>query len=64
MRKVHADLIGKKEIYRPNLILEGIDGTREMYHFKGANTPKYDAQTTTKGLEDIELVLKSEGGAA
>ena len=64
MRKVQADLIGKKEIYRPNLILEGIDGTREMYHFAGANTPKYDAQTTTKGLEDIELVLKSEGGAA
>ena len=33
-----------------------------MYHFVGANTPKYDAQTTTKGLEDIELVLKREGG--
>ena len=42
MRKVHVELIGKKEIYRPNSILEGIDGTREMYHFVGANTPKYD----------------------
>ena len=63
MRKVHVGLIGKKEIYRPNSILEGIDGTREMYHFVGANTPKYDAQTTTKGLEDIELVLKREGGS-
>ena len=65
MRKVHVELIGKMEIYRPNSILEGINGTREMYHFAGANTPKYDAQTTTKGLEDIEdieLVLKREGG--
>ena len=25
-----------------------------MYHFAGANTPKYDAQTTTEGLEDDE----------
>ena len=47
MRKVHVELIGKKEIYRPNSILEGIDGTRDMYHFVGAITPKYDAQTTT-----------------
>ena len=62
MRKVHVELIGMKEIYRPNSILEGIDGTREMYHFAGANTPKYDTQTTTKGLEDIELVLKWGGG--
>ena len=64
MRKVHVELIGKKEIYRPNSILEGIDGTREMYDFAVvANTPKYDAQTATKGLEDIELVLKrGEGG--
>ena len=60
MRKVHVELIGKKEIYRPNLILEGIDGTRGMYHFAGAITPKDDTQTTTKGLEDIELVLKRE----
>ena len=60
MRKVHVELIGK-EIYRPNSILEGINGTRERYHFAGANTPKHDAQTTTKGLEDIELVLKREG---
>ena len=40
----------------------GVDGTREIYHFAGANTPKYDALTTTKGLEDIELVLKKKGG--
>ena len=52
----------QKEIHRPNSILKGIDGTREMYHFAGANTPKHDAQTTTKGLEDMELVLKREGG--
>ena len=62
MRKVYVELIGKKEIHRPNSILEGIDGRREMYHFAGANTPKYDAQTTTKGLEDIALVLKRERG--
>ena len=61
IRKAHVELIGKKEIYRPNSILEGIYGTREMYHFAGANTPKYGAQTTTKGLEDIELVLKRKG---
>ena len=35
-----------------------------MYHFAGANTPKYDAQTATKRLEDIELVLKKEGGGS
>ena len=64
MRKVHVELIVKKKIYRPNSIVEGIDGTREMYHFAGASTPKYDAQTTTKGLEDIELVLKKEWGVA
>ena len=62
MRKVHVELITKKEIYRPNSILEGIYSTREMYHFAGANTPNYDAQTTTKGLEDIELVLERERG--
>ena len=65
MRKVHVELIGKKEIYRPNSILEGIDGTREFYYFAGPNTSKYDAQTTTKGfgdIEDMELVLKREGG--
>ena len=64
MRKVLVELIGKKEIYQPNSILEEIDCTREMYHFAGANTPKYDAQTTAKGLEDIELMLKREGGVA
>ena len=62
MRKVHVELIGKKEKYRPNSILEWIDGTREMYHFAGANTSKNDAQTSTTGLEDIELVLKRKGG--
>ena len=64
VRKVHVEFIAKKEIYRPNSILEGKDGTREMYHFAGANTSKYDAKTTTKGLEDIELVLKREGGGS
>ena len=65
MRKVLVELIGnKKEIYRPNSILEGIYGMREMYHFAGANTPKYDAQTTTNGLEDIELMLKKRGGGS
>ena len=32
------------------------------YHFMGANTPKNDATTTTDGLQDVELVLKSEQG--
>ena len=41
-----------------------MDNTREMYHFAGANTPMYGAQTTTKGLEDIELVLEREGGGS
>ena len=64
MRKVHVEFIGK-EIDRPNSILEGAGGTMEMYYFTGANTPKYDAQTTTEGLEDDELVvLKREGGLA
>ena len=64
MRKVHVEFIGK-EIYRPDSILEGAHGTMEMYHFTGANFPKYDAQTTTEGLEDDELVvLKREGGLA
>ena len=54
MGKVHVEFIGKKEIYEPDSILEGVDGTMKMYHFAGANTPKYDAQTTTEGLEDDE----------
>ncbi|CAB1097273.1 unnamed protein product [Ectocarpus sp. CCAP 1310/34] len=62
MRRVHVEFIGKKEIYRPNSILEGVEGTREMYHFAGANTPEWDGSTSTKGREDdCKLVLKSEG---
>ncbi|CAB1115972.1 unnamed protein product [Ectocarpus sp. CCAP 1310/34] len=62
MRRVHVEFIGKKEIYRPNSILEGVEGTREMYHCAGANTPKRDGSTSTKGREDdCMLVLKSEG---
>ncbi|CAB1105848.1 unnamed protein product [Ectocarpus sp. CCAP 1310/34] len=62
MRRVHVEFIGKKEIYRPNSIPEGVEGTREMYHFAGANTPKWDRSTSTKGREDdCKLVLKSEG---
>ena len=30
----------------------------------GANNLKYDAQITTKGLKDVELVLKREGGGS
>ncbi|CAB1110387.1 unnamed protein product [Ectocarpus sp. CCAP 1310/34] len=53
---------GGREIYLPNSILEGVEGTREMYHFAGANTPKWDGSTSTKGREDdCKLVLKSEG---
>ncbi|CAM9667816.1 unnamed protein product [Pylaiella littoralis] len=62
MRRVHVEFIDQKEIYRPNSILEGVEGTREMYHFAGANTPKWDGSTSTKGREDdCKLVLKSEG---
>ena len=43
-------LIGEHEIYRPGSKLAGIEGTREMYHFMGANTPNNDAATTTDGL--------------
>ena len=57
MRKVHVEFIGKKEIYRPDSILEGVDSTAEMYYFAGANYPKYDAQTTREGLEDDESTL-------
>lgn len=63
MRKVHVEFIGKTEIYRPNSTLDGIVGTREMYHFAGANNPKCDGSTTTDGLEDdCKLVLKRERG--
>ena len=64
MRKVHVKFIGKKEIYRRDSILEGVDDIMEMHHSAGTNTAKYDAQTTTEGLEDDELVLKREGGVA
>ena len=56
------EFIGKTEIYRPDSELAGIDGTREMYHFAGTNTPKFNASTTTEGLEDYKLVLVREGG--
>ena len=54
IRKVHVRLIGKNEIYRPGSELAGIEGTREMDHFAGADTPKYDAVTTTDGLHDVD----------
>ena len=54
IRKVHARLIGKNEIHRPDSELAGIEGTREMYHFMGANTPKCDAATTTEGLHKVD----------
>ena len=56
------ELIDEHEIYRPDSKLAGIEETRETYHFKGANTPKNDAATTTDGLQldDVELVLKKE----
>ena len=59
-KKVHVEFIGKKEICRPDSILEGVGGTMEMHHIAGANTPKYDAQTTTEGLEDDELGREEE----
>ncbi|CAB1111819.1 unnamed protein product [Ectocarpus sp. CCAP 1310/34] len=62
MRRVQVEFIGKKEIYRLNSVLAGIEGTRDMYHFAGANTPKWDGFTTTEGREDdCKLVRKSEG---
>ena len=60
---MNVELIGKIEICRPNSILEGRDGTRKRYHIAGANAPKYDTQTTTKGFEDIKLALKTDGGS-
>ena len=48
IRKMHLEFIGEHEIYRrPGSKLAGIEGTRETYHFMGANTPKNDAATTT-----------------
>ena len=61
IRKVHVELIGEHEIYRPGSKLAGIEGTRETYHFVGANSPKNDAATTLDGLQDVELVLKRNG---
>ena len=61
-RKVHMELIGKHEIYRPGSKLVGIEETRKMYHCLGANTPKNDAATRTDGLQHVELVLKRERG--
>ena len=62
IRKVHVKLIGEHEYYRPGSKLAGIEGTREKYHFMRANTPKNDAANTTNGLQDVELVLKTERG--
>ena len=58
-------VFGEHEIHRPGSKVAGIEGTREMYHFMGGNTPKNDAATTTGGLQhDVELVLKRERGGA
>ena len=62
IRKVQVELIGEHEIYRPGSKLAGMEGTRAMYHFMGANTPKNDAAITRDGLQDAELVLKGRGG--
>lgn len=62
IRKVHVEVIGMNEIYRPGSELEGIDGTRKTYHVAGANIPRHEVATTTDGLHDIDLVLKKEGG--
>ena len=62
IRDVHVGLIGEHEIYRPSSKLASIEGTREMYHFLGANTPKNDAAIATDGLQHVELVLKRERG--
>ena len=62
IRKVHVELIGEHEIYRPGSKLAGIEGTRETYHLMGANTPRNDAAITTDGLQHVELVLKKERG--
>ena len=56
------ELIGEHEIYRLGSKLAGIEETRDMYHFMGANAPKNDAAITTDGLHDVELVLKRERG--
>ena len=56
------ELIGDHEIYRPGSKLAGIEGTREVYLFMGANTPKNDAATTPDALQHVELVLKRESG--
>ena len=58
IRKVPVKLIGEHEIYRSGSKLAGIEG--RTYLFMGANTPKNDAATITDGLQDVELVLKSE----
>lgn len=62
IRKVHVELIGKDEIYRPGSVLEGIEGTRDMYHFAGTNAPKNDVETAID--LDVVLVLKRERGEA
>ena len=54
IRKVHVRLMDKNEIYRPGSELAGIEGTREMYHFAGADTPKCDAVTTKDGLHEVD----------
>ena len=54
VRKVHVTLIGKNEVYQPDSELASIEGTREMYHFVGANTPKCIAATTTDGLHEVD----------
>lgn len=63
IRRVHVNFIGPDAIYRPNLTLTGIEGTHSMYHLAGANTQKFNASTTTEGLEDdLKRVLKTGRG--
>ena len=63
IRKVHMELIGEHETYRPGSKLAGIEGARETYHFTGANTPNNNAAATTDVLlDDDVLVLKRERG--
>ena len=51
VRRVHVNLIGRHDIYRPTPVLEDIKGTQSMYLFEGADSNTCDAQTTTASME-------------
>ncbi|CAM9655297.1 unnamed protein product [Ectocarpus sp. 4 AP-2014] len=62
MRKVHVDLIGKTEIYRPNSTLTGIEGTHKMYHSLRGGQHSQERRADHDGRPRRHLAGAQEGG--